>query len=219
MNLDIKKETYTDLVVTYIKKCILNGTYKPGAKVKELVIAKKLSISRAPIREALQVLIMEGLVVWEPQKGKFIAELNPQQIRDSYFTGGVLEAAAVSAILDRYTTKDINHLEVIADSMREAAKKDNPMEALALLDDKFHKVLFSRIENELIIEFCRRSCQGLRKFLFFRHWIKLYTAHEVYMRHKVIVDALKSGDAIELEKQIRYHYFDAGERMSVASLE
>ena len=219
MKLDIKKETYVEPVVNYIKKCILNGTYKPGDKVKELVIAQKLSISRAPIREALQSLIKEGLVVWIPQKGKFITELNPQQIRDSYFTGGILEAGAVSAILHRYTAKHINHLEVIADRMREASKKNNPMEELALLDDQFHKVLFSRIENEFIIEFCRRSCQGLRKFLLFRNWVKLYTAQEVYIRHKVIVDALKSGDAIELEKQIRQHYFDAGERMFVASRE
>jgi len=217
MILDMKKETYTDQVVTYIKQCILKGTYKPGSKVKELVIAQKLSISRAPIREALQVLVKEGLVVWIPQKGKFIAELSPKQIRDSYFAGGILEAAAVSAIIHRYTAKDINQLEVIADRMRGATETNDPMEAMALLDDKFHKVLFSRIENELIIEFWSRSCQGLRKFLLFPYWVKLYTAHEVYMRHKVIVDALKSGDAVELEKEIRHHYFDAGERMFVVS--
>jgi DNA-binding GntR family transcriptional regulator len=219
MNLDIKKETYTDLVVTYIKKCILNGTYKPGTKVKELVIAQKLSISRAPIREGLQILIKEGLVVWEPQKGKFITKLNPKQIRDSYFTGGILEAAAVVTALQRYTDKDINKLEAIAEKMRQVAEKNEPVELLASLDDKFHKILFSRIDNEFVVEFCRRSCQGLSKFLLFRFWINLYTPHEVYIRHKAIVDMLKKGDAVELEKQVRQHYFDAGERMSVASQE
>ncbi len=219
MKLDIKKETYTELVVTYIKKCILNGTYKPGTKVKELVIAQKLSISRAPIREALQVLIKEGLVVWTPQKGKFITELNPKQIRDSYYTGGILEAAAVSTALHRYTAKDIKKLEEVADKMRKVAENNEPIELLADLDDKFHKILFSRIDNEFVIEFCRRSCQGLSKFLLFRYWIKLYTAHEVYIRHKIIVDTLKQGDAAELERQVRQHYFDAGERMSVTSLE
>lgn len=219
MNLAIKKETYTDLVVTYVKQCILNGTYKPGTKVKELVIAQKLSISRAPIREALQVLIKEGLVIWTPQKGKYITELNPKQIRDSYFVGGILEAAAVSTALHRYTEKDIKQLEKIADKMRKIAEGNEPIETIAALDDKFHKVLFSRIDNEFVAEFCRRSCQGLSKFLLFRYWIKLYTAHEVYARHKIIVDTLKSGDAAELEKQIRKHYFDAGERMSVVTQE
>ena len=103
--------------------------------------------------------------------------------------------------------------------MRQVAEKNEPVELLANLDDKFHKILVSRIDNEFVVEFCRRSCQGLSKFLLFRFWINLYTPHEVYMRHKVIVDALKRGDAVELEKQIRQHYFDAGERMSVASQE
>ncbi len=219
MKLDIKKETYTELVVNYIKQCILNGTYKPGTKVKELVIAQKLSISRAPIREALQVLIKEGLVVWTPQKGKFITELNPKQIRDSYFTGGILEAAAVSTALYRYTAKDIKKLEGVAEKMRKVAENNEPVELLADLDDKFHKILFSRIDNDFVVEFCRRSCQGLSKFLLFRFWINLYTAHEVYIRHKIIVDTLKKGDHVELEKQVRQHYFDAGERMSVASQE
>ncbi len=217
MKLDIKKETYTELVVNYIKQCILNGTYKPGTKVKELVIAQKLSISRAPIREALQVLIKEGLVVWTPQKGKFITELTPKQIRDSYFAGGILEAAAVSTSLHQYTEKNIIKLEKIAEKMQQVAENNEPVELLADLDDKFHKILFSRIDNEFVVEFCRRSCQGLSKFLLFRYWINLYTAHEVYIRHKIIVDTLKQGDPVELEKQIRQHYFDAGERMSVAS--
>ncbi|WP_232362530.1 GntR family transcriptional regulator [Desulfogranum mediterraneum] len=212
--MEIEKHTYTDLVVSNIKQAILDGTYKPGAKVKELVIAKKLAISRAPVREALQVLIKEGLVVWIPQKGKFITKLSPKQIRDSYFTGGILEAAAVCAVLDQYTPRDLKKLEEIAGKMRLVAENQEPIERITPLDDKFHTVLFSRIDNELLLEFCRRSCQGLSKFLLFRHWLQLYTAHEVYLRHQQIVDALKEGDPVVLESCIRNHYFDAGKRMA-----
>lgn len=212
--MDIENHTYTDLIVTYIKECILNGTYKPGDKVKELVIAKKLSISRAPIREALQVLIQEGLVVWLPQKGKFITNLNSKQIRDSYYTGGILEAAAVSQAVDLYTARDIQRLEAITEKMRDIAENEKPIEKIAALDDQFHKVLFSRIENDLLKEFCRRSCQGLSKFLLLNNWLKLYTPKEVYLRHKVIVDALINGNAAALETVLREHYHDSGERMS-----
>lgn len=212
--MDFKKQTYTDLIVTYIKQSILDGTYKPGTKVKELVIAKKLSISRAPIREALQILIKEGLVVWIPQKGKFITELNPKQIQDSYFTGGILEAAAVCSVIHKYTAGDIKKLEELAEKMRLVAENGEPIEKIAPLDDKFHKILFSRIDNELLLEFCRRACQGISKFLLFKYWIQLYPVEEVYWRHKVIVDALKQGDVYELEACIRNHYLDAGKRMS-----
>ena len=211
---EFKTHTYTDHVVAYIKKSILDGTYKPGTKVKELVISKKLSISRAPIREALQILIKEGLVVWTPQKGKFITDLDPKQIRDSYFTGGILEAAAVSSVIEKYTAGDIKKLEAIAEKMKLVASKGEPIEKIALLDDKFHKTLFARIDNELLREFCRRSCQRLSKFLLFKYWIQLYSVEEVYWRHKVIVDTLKKGDVYELERCIRNHYLDAGKRMS-----
>lgn len=209
-----KKRTYTDLVVDYIKESILNGTYKPGTKVKELVISKKLSISRAPIREALQILIKEGLVVWIPQKGKFIRELTPKQIRDSYFTGGILEAAAVCSVIQKYTTSDIKKLSAIAEKMRLIAENGEPVEKISPLDDKFHKILFSRIDNNLLLEFCHRSCQGISKFLLFRYWIQLYSTREVYWRHKVIVDALEKGDVYELEGCIRSHYREAGNRMA-----
>lgn len=217
--MDIANHTYTDLIVTYIKDSILNGTYKPGDKVKELVIAKKLSISRAPIREALQVLIQEGLIVWLPQKGKFITDLNPKQIQDSYFTGGLLEAVAVSEAINRYTPRDCLRLEAITEKMRDIAENDKPIEKIADLDDQFHKVLFSKIDNDLLKEFCRRSCQGLSKFLLFNYWIQIYTPMEIYLRHKVIIDTLKSGDAQALETVLRKHYHDAGERMAAVSQE
>lgn len=212
--MDFKKQTYTDLVVNYIKESILNGTYTPGAKVKELAIANELSISRAPIREALQILITEGLVVWIPQKGKFITKLSPKDIRDSYFTGGVLEAAAVCLVIDRYVDRDIEKLEEIAEKMRQVAIQNKPRESIAALDDRFHKVLFSRIDNEILLEFCRRSCQGISKFLLFKYWIRIYSVDEVYKRHKLIIDAIKAKDVVALDTCIRKHYFDAGLKMA-----
>ncbi|WP_136798215.1 GntR family transcriptional regulator [Desulfosediminicola ganghwensis] len=209
-----EKHTYTERVVNYIKECILNGTYKPGNKVKELTIAQELSISRAPVREALQVLIQEGLVIWIPQKGKFITKLNSEQIRNSYFTGGILEGAAVAQAVDLYTDRDYKRLEAINEKMLEVTESKNSFEAFAALDDKFHKILLSKIDNDLLKEFCKRSCQGISKFLLYKYWIAIFTPDEVYVRHKKIVDALKERNADKLEKVIRAHYIDIGERIT-----
>lgn len=212
--MDFEKHTYTERVVNYIKECILNGNYKPGDKVKELTIAKELSISRAPVREALQVLIQEGLVIWIPQKGKFITKLNSEQIRNSYFTGGILEGAAVAQAVDLYTDRDYKRLEAINEKMLEVTESKNSFEAFAALDDKFHKILLSKIDNDLLKEFCKRSCQGISKFLLYKYWIAIFTPDEVYARHKKIVDALKERNADKLEKVIRAHYIDIGERIT-----
>lgn len=214
--MNFEKQTYTDRIVSYIKRSILDGTYKPGQKVKELTIAKTLSISRAPVREALQVLIKEGLVVWIPQKGKFITKLSPKEIRDSYFTGGVLEAAAVCSVIDKYTEEDLAELERIAEQMKAYKAGSDPLNTLTQLDDQFHKILAARVDNELLFEFFRRSCQGLSKFLLHKYWINLYEQEEIYNRHMSIIYAIKAGRVSELERCIREHYCESGRRISEA---
>lgn len=210
----IKKLTYSEQVAEYIKQSILEGELSPGDQVKEVLLAEKLGISRAPIREALQILAREGLIQSEPQKGKHVSALTAKQIRDSYFTGGVLEAAAVTQALPLYTAEDISNMEKLVEGMKQVAESGQDIDSLAELDSAFHNILFTRINNELLIELCRRSCQGISKFLLYKHWINLFSPVEVFERHNAILEALKSGRPAKLEKTIRKHYTDSGERMS-----
>ena len=211
---DFKKQTYSDQVAEYVKNRILSGNLAPGAPLNEVAIASELSISRAPVREAMQILLREGLIESLPQKGKNVMALTAKQIENSYFTGGVLEAAAVAQALDQYTDQDIAKLERIVAKMKVVADKNGLVSDLAPLDNAFHDLLFSRIDNELVIELCRRSCQGISKFLLYKHWVKLYPPKKVFERHKEIVDALKTKDPQIVEGVIREHYMSSGKRMS-----
>jgi DNA-binding GntR family transcriptional regulator len=210
----IKKYTYGEQVAEYIKEKILQGQLQPGDQVKEVALSSELSISRAPIREALQILSREGLIVSKPQKGKFVAALTAKQIKESYFTGGILEAVAVSQALHLYTNEDIDALESIVNKMRDVSEAGISTESLADLDNRFHGILFSRVDNELLIDLCRRSCQGISKFLLFKYWIRLFTPKQVYERHLLILNAIKSGDTQKVEKIIRQHYQESGTRMA-----
>jgi DNA-binding GntR family transcriptional regulator len=212
---DFKKETYSEKVANYIKVRILNGNLSPGDPIKETDIASQLSISRAPVREAMLILLREGLIEIHPQRGKKVTSLSAKQIKNSYFTGGVLEAAAVAQAIERYTDKDIAQLDGIISKMKQVADKNGSVSDQAPLDKAFHDLLFSRIDNELIVELCRRTCQGISKFLLYRQWVKLFPAIKVYERHKEIVDALKTKDPQVIEVVIRNHYVESGERMSV----
>jgi len=208
------KLTYSDQVANYIKECILRGDLSPGDQIKEVVLAEKLSMSRAPIREALQILVQEGIVVSKPQIGKQVAQLTAKEIKDSYFTGGVLEAAAVTQAISEYTEEDIKNLESVLSEIYQLAKEQGPIENFTKLDNAFHGILFSRVNNKLIIDLCKRSCQGISKFLLHKHWLKIFTPKEVYKRHEAILNALKAGKPARLEKVIRQHYINAGDRMA-----
>jgi DNA-binding GntR family transcriptional regulator len=211
---NFKKETYSDQVAKHVRNEILNGNLPPGAAISEVAIAEELSISRAPVREAMQILIREGLIVSHPQKRKHVKALTAKQIRNSYFTGGVLEAAAVARVLEQYTEEDFLELERIVAEMKAIADTNGPVSDQVPLDNEFHDILFSRIDNNLIVELCRRACQGISKFLLYTHWVKLYTAKQVYKRHRKIIDALRTKDPATIEQVIRDHYTSSGERMS-----
>ena len=69
---EFNKQTYSEQAADYIRNFILSGKLAPGSAVEEAAIAKKLSISCAPVREAMQILIREGLIDEHPQKRKHI---------------------------------------------------------------------------------------------------------------------------------------------------
>lgn len=207
-------KTYSEQIIVYIKNAILTGKLHPGDKVNEVVVASELSISRAPVREALQMLAKEGLITSIPQRGKFITALTAKQIRDSYFTGGVLEGAAVSSTISQFGQRDFDSLEKIVNEMKAVAEKGENGTTMAELDDAFHDILFSKTDNELIGELARRSCQGISKFLLFRHWKNLFTLQSIYERHQLLLDVLRSKDVVAIENTLREHYIESGERMA-----
>ena len=91
-----KRQTYSGQVVEFIKRCILDGELAPGEQVKEVTLSERLGISRAPIREALQILTQDGLITSEPQKGKYIRKMTRQEMaRLAPRVGGLYEFTEV----------------------------------------------------------------------------------------------------------------------------
>ncbi|MGE4442069.1 MAG: GntR family transcriptional regulator [Desulfomicrobium sp.] len=206
-------KTYSAQIIEYIKDAILRGELCPGDKVNEVHLASRLSISRAPIREALQMLVQEGLIVSIPQRGKFITSLTAKEIQDSYFTGGVLEGAAVASTVDQFTEDDFSKLQAIIDQMKQLAENGENRDKLAPLDNAFHDILLSKTNNNLLVELSHRSCRGISKFLFFKYWRKQFTTKENFERHQAVLDVLRTKNPVAVEKCIRLHYKEAGERM------
>ena len=207
-------KTYSEQVIEYIKSAILQGKLKPGDKVNEVHIASDLSISRATLREALQTLIHDGLIIAVPQRGKFIRSLTAKDIKDSYVTGGILEGAAIAAKLDKYTDEDLFHMQALVGDMRSLSKPGSNRDQMATLDDAFHKILLSRIDNQYLVAMADKSCRSLSKFLLYQQWRDCFDPEETANRHQVLVDVIKIGSPLEVETIFRDHYAEAGDRMA-----
>jgi DNA-binding GntR family transcriptional regulator len=78
-----------------IRELIVDGTYKPGERLGEQELEARFSSSRSPIREALRLLEMQGLVVHLPRRGFRVREMTPREIHDLYELRAELEAMSV----------------------------------------------------------------------------------------------------------------------------
>jgi DNA-binding GntR family transcriptional regulator len=208
----ITKATYRDQVVTYIYEAILKGHLHSGERITESDLAEKLRISRAPIREALGKLALEGLVEYRPQIGNFVAALSSKQIYDTYITRGVLEGFAVRDALDSFAEEDLEKLEGFIGGMVRSARQGQAMR-LADYDNQFHEYLFSKGQNFQLMELSRRLSLVLH-LLFCKHWTKVYAPEQIQARHQRIVDQIRSRDPEAIELCIRNHYAQTGTKMT-----
>lgn len=215
MTMAFKRQTYSSQVVDFIKQCILNGVLAPGEQVKEVMLAEKLGISRAPIREALQILAQDGLITSEPQKGKYIRIMTRQEILDSYQLGGILEGAAIAYALPSMTEKHLERLKGLLQVMGEVAEKATGLLELTEVDDDFHEVLMAGTDNRHLVTMARNACATISKFLLYNHWDTLFTPREFHRRHLRIMEAVESRDPFTIEQSVRNHYHETGERMAL----
>ncbi|NOQ42648.1 MAG: FCD domain-containing protein [Desulfuromusa sp.] len=208
----IVKKTYKDQVVDYVYQLLLTNELNPGDQLKETLLAEQMGISRAPIREAMKELIMNGLVDYRPQVGNFIPVFSPKQIIDSYTTRGVLEGYAIMNACDRFSAEDIGKLENLVEQMEKYAKKMNHKMVIEA-GGEFHDLLISQCDNVQLLEYTDRLSLKLH-ILFFKYWGKLYSPTEIGRRHREIIESVKSKDLNLIEKVVRYHYVETGSKIA-----
>lgn len=206
-------KTYGEQAKTYIKQRLLAGSLKPGDPIRESDIARDLGISRGPVREALQSLLIQGLVTGSPQKAKYIRQMSPREIEESYLLGGTLEGACISQALDEWDDTALHRLAIILQEMKEQSEKASGLACLSQVDENFHEEIFSHCQNRLMAEVARNSCSHISKFLYYREWDTLFTPQEFYMRHKIIYHAIAEKDATKIQKTLLEHYAESGRRL------
>lgn len=207
----IPKKTYKDIVINHIYESLMEGSYAPGDKILENTLSLELGLSRAPVREGLRELVSIGLLEYRPQVGNFVSALSPKEITDSYVARGILEGFAVAQGIDTFTEEEIDRLEEMALRMERLARK-NQRKALIELGRDFHTELFRHCTNAEIVNFTERLSLKLH-LLFYKHWASVYSPDEIRDRHLEIIEHLRCRDPEKLEKLMREHYIDTGNKV------
>ncbi|AXC48427.1 GntR family transcriptional regulator [Paracoccus suum] len=130
-----------------LRNAIVSGELRPGTVLVETALAEELNVSRAPIREAIQILEADGLVETAAYKGKWVKPLSPREVTETYQMREVFEVMAVRLILE--SGADLGLLWEACDRMTAAAvAEDRP--SLIAADESFHRTLIGLAEHQLL---------------------------------------------------------------------
>ena len=119
------------LIADHLREQIIHGIFPPGQQINESVLADQLSTSRGPVREALQRLTQEGLLVSLRNRGVFVKELTIADIREIYAVREAVEKASAEILL---TAAD-SQIDRTRESLKEIVAEMANQESVGLAGD------------------------------------------------------------------------------------
>jgi DNA-binding GntR family transcriptional regulator len=204
----LKRENLRDAVIRLIEEALLMGELSPGSRIVEAELARQAGISRGPVREAIQQLVGEGVLVQYPSRGTFVVQWTPQAVEEAYTLRAVLERLAIQEAAKRATPEDITQLQAIVDEMAVHAR-DGDNRALVRLDVRFHEQLYALSGHLLLQEVLARLRRRLYALMGMDEGYALHR-DEMARDHQRIVDALRTGDPALAGEVISAHILAVG---------
>ena len=194
-----------DVVFYTLRQAILKGEMEPGERLMEIQLAKKLGVSRTPIREAIRKLELEGLVIMIPRRGAEVAGITEKALRDVLEVRRSLEELAIELAVARMKEDDIKALEAARIEFREALNT-NDMIRIAQADEKFHDVIYAGTYNDKLVQLLNNLRDQIYRYRL--EYIKDVGKRQILkVEHERMMDSLKRRDR-DLAKRIAREHID-----------
>jgi DNA-binding GntR family transcriptional regulator len=207
----VEIKTITEQIVDNLKRAIFSGRFLPGSKIKEKELSKWLGVSRTPIREALRVLELEGLVEIDPNKGTRIPVITNRDIDEICEFRLLLETYCIRKFVDLLNEDDIKEMEEINNRMEDAA---------------IRKDYFSYYENSIRFHgYYVKKSQNKRLYIAFSITRNVIRGAQIFLHqnpehfnaaineHRELLEVLRRRDPEGCEEILRRHLLENCERM------
>jgi DNA-binding GntR family transcriptional regulator len=190
---------------------ILSGRVAPGTRIVETKLAQEMGVSQAPVREALRDLELFGFVVSSPFRGTQVRKISPADLLEIYPVRAALEGVAARAAAPRMDAPTLARLEAALDAMRDAAARDDHHAHVAA-DVEFHHVIIKASGNRMLHQVWQTM--RLATTTFVTHSMTQLTHRsltEIGERHVPVLEALRAGDPVLAEAEMRRHIEEPGD--------
>ncbi len=204
----VPKRTLSSVITSQVRQRIIDGTYPPGTQMNEVELAARFSTSRGPVREGMQRLVQEGLLVSEPHRGVFVPVLTAEDLDDLYFARSAIERASMMRLIDRgLTAAATASLEQALGEMELAIQRQD-WSGVAGADLRFHEIIVSAAGSPRLLRM-HMSLAGETR-LGLNLLVGTYEGRADYLEeHTRIFEFLVSGDRLGLVDELEAHLHTA----------
>ena len=188
----LRAPTQTDEAYDQLEELIVTLQLPPGSPATEAKLSERLGIGRTPVREALQRLARENLVVALPQRGYLISHIDVRMQLRLLETRREVERLIARSAARRATTEERQRFHELADVF-ENASRHNDATAFIRADREFNELTLQAARNEFAAG-AMQLMHGLSRRFWYMHWRQAADMPETAQAHAAVARAIATGD-------------------------
>lgn len=197
------KTTIWGQVYQILRDDICSGKYEPGFWLQEMEVAERLGVSRSPVREALRLLVADGLVIEVPNKGVFVKEFTLRDIDEIFDMRVMLESYGIQKSRKNLTSVRRQRLFELLDALERSCAAGD-MDKYVQTDEELHIRIVELGGNSLVDSTYDRVRSMNQQFR-----VLSLSSHQRFTdslaEHRKLIHALAVGDIATAEETVRVH--------------
>ncbi|MFA5902552.1 MAG: GntR family transcriptional regulator [Desulfobacula sp.] len=207
----MKTESLRTKVYRSLRLDIVSGKIRGGTRITENEIASSLNVSRTPVREALQKLSQEKLLMAIPKAGYMVEDLSDNEIQDLFTTRMEIEQIAFQKAIDNITVEELKNLDDNLEKTKIAIRGKEDFK-ITELDIGFHSIIYKASRSKSLFTVCKNLSDQTIKY---RHALNLVQNlwNELLQEHIKIYQTLITKDKEKTIQAVSQHALHAKEHL------
>jgi DNA-binding GntR family transcriptional regulator len=212
--LNLEHSSTVDRVADELRRALFDGEVEAGTPLREHALVEAMGVSRSTIREALAILVAEGLATREPNRGVHVTALDPDAVHDVCAARAVLEVAGVH----RWDSASEESREACRQALRDfsaAAEAQASPAELTAAHLAIHRSFVGLTESSRLVALAESLTAEIRLALARVDRIRRNAGDQVHS-HATLVELLDGGDVQAAANELTRHLEHAESSMLTA---
>lgn len=183
---------------------ILSGELAPGERIRQEVLAEDFGASRIPVREALRILVTDGLVTMVSNQGAWVSSLTLEECAEQYIIRERIEPLLLRQSMPHLSPDTLVRLQELIERMEAVTEVGE----FIALDREFHALTYSGCASGTLADIIKQLWNTTQ------HYRRVYSElvrgtgsglDMTHLEHRLLLDAITRGDADDAERTLAGH--------------